>query len=543
VRGFEKPSYRTLGIVWITLLSLTISAYAWDAFSVDTTFGNGENYTDITGYHAGYEDYEPAMEQTLIDTIRDYREHKVKPSLMDRASGIWPSIEEQWQWNSTNYDLEFVNLSFTGQELTVEIYLSHPYQINVTVLDGNLSILNRTASYNDDLWVVSRNWDSPPKHLSIEVTRVLNVTEEGTVFPVDNTFGEGETVFFQYLNWTIRIDDLENGLTLIRGEFDEKPMVRMGLYYAYGILFTSLILCTGELLSLHMSDRPPRGKGIRRMIWRYKWHFLVFYLVYLLKNVSDVLNDPIRDWHGLDFTSAIHALEGNSVLHIQNFLLADGTTLIFASYYTMGFVFMNIYLLVYFMWKDDWEMNTRVQFNYLFIYMLAVPFYFFIPVFVTSVGVPGMRALLYDYDPMVHNWAFSVDVFDNCFPSLHVGVPTTAAVIVWLECKRRGQTVKEAGYVQPFFVVVASAAIYSVSVLYLGIHWVVDVPAGVMLGVGCGFLTHELGEPLSKRMRHLNRKVDQYVGERLTRKLVGYHEERDGEEVDGVTGDEEPPEH
>ncbi|WP_157196607.1 hypothetical protein [Methanococcoides burtonii] len=54
------------------------------------------------------------------------------------------------------------------------------------------------------------------------------------------------------------------------------------------------------------------------------------------------------------------------------------------------------------------------------IYLIALPFYIYLPVTVTGYTLPTVTPLLYNLSPIISQGVRIVDPFlDNCFPSLH----------------------------------------------------------------------------------------------------------------------------
>ena len=94
----------------------------------------------------------------------------------------------------------------------------------------------------------------------------------------------------------------------------------------------------------------------------------------------------------------------------------------------MNFHYLFIYLFliyittVYFAYVGERDMTDKVTLNYLLIYALAVPYYLFLNVEVTSSWIPGMKALLY-HDGWYTVFYATHDPLDNAVPSLHVAIP------------------------------------------------------------------------------------------------------------------------
>jgi len=109
---------------------------------------------------------------------------------------------------------------------------------------------------------------------------------------------------------------------------------------------------------------------------------------------------------------------------------------------------------------------------------------------VTSSWIPGMEALLY------HDGAYTVfyathDPLDNCVPSLHVAIPFGILMLNYLHVKESGSTMKEWRHYNYFLFVLINTILFIFSIMYLGIHWFIDIPLGLLIGgVGALFIHH-----------------------------------------------------
>jgi membrane-associated phospholipid phosphatase len=79
---------------------------------------------------------------------------------------------------------------------------------------------------------------------------------------------------------------------------------------------------------------------------------------------------------------------------------------------------------------------------------------------------------------------------DNCFPSFHTSLAVTVALFA-IRSGRRAFAV----------VMTAMAAAIIFSTVYLGVHWLTDVGAGIIVGVVAYVLGEWLGKRLHSRLR------------------------------------------
>ncbi len=134
--------------------------------------------------------------------------------------------------------------------------------------------------------------------------------------------------------------------------------------------------------------------------------------------------------------------------------------------------------------------NISLLIGYLMNYLLVLPFYIFFPVrechvFSTGGGEPFVRLRLDDLSPEIMTVLRPMSGIDNCFPSFH----TSLAVTVMLFALRSGHRAFGA-------VMTVMTVSVIVATMYLGVHWVTDVGAGIVVGV----LAYVLGECIGKRV-------------------------------------------
>ena len=238
--------------------------------------------------------------------------------------------------------------------------------------------------------------------------------------------------------------------------------------------------------------KPPYARisadGFIDMFRRYWAHMVVVFSVYLWKDLLDGLDRVLMANTQLDMTFLVYAIEGDTVLWIQEGFRSDLLDIIMTHFYVMGFMTATFASFVYPIYFDDRHMADRVSLSMFWVYILAIPFYLFLNVRVTGNYVPGMETIAYDLTPEIHNWFNRIDPFTNGMPSLHIGLPFA----IWLSMHRwdeDGRWARFRGFLVVFMLLT------SISIIYLGIHWVVDIIGGMAVAILAVNLTSKTHGP------------------------------------------------
>ena len=236
------------------------------------------------------------------------------------------------------------------------------------------------------------------------------------------------------------------------------------------------------ILSIAMMPlfKPPYAKlrleGFIDMFRRYWAHMIVVFSVYLWKDLLDGMDRVLMASTKLDMTPYVYAIEGDIVLWVQQELRNAALDQMLTHFYVMGFMTATFASFLYPIYFDDRHMADRVSLSMFWVYIISIPFFLFFNVGVTGDHIPSMQTIAYDLTPEIHNWFTRIDPFSNGMPSLHIGLPFA----IWLTMQRWDEDGRWVNY-RNFLIVFMLVTAFSI--IYLGIHWIVDIIGGMAVAI------------------------------------------------------------
>jgi hypothetical protein len=184
------------------------------------------------------------------------------------------------------------------------------------------------------------------------------------------------------------------------------------------------------------------------------------------------LIDPLTtDFVGYDFANNIKEIEGDFVYWFSQHLtpvLVYYFVIIYLGVYSFTLWFTPTYFLL----TNNKKAIKTLAYGLLLIYIIALPFYLFFPI--TNVYTfYKVGSALESVIPSVESFFYSTTTQNNCFPSLHTAMTILVAYSVSLTGNKKLMYFS-------YFTMVSVIT----SVIYLSIHWVLDVISGALLTIG-----------------------------------------------------------
>lgn len=228
----------------------------------------------------------------------------------------------------------------------------------------------------------------------------------------------------------------------------------------------------------------------------YSPYFFLAILVAILDRIEMTYGEPLASLFGWDYTSLIHSLEGDIVVEIQRWGNNVYLTYFLAFMYFVTFTFLLYFSLTFYAFSNEGEPTKKVALAYIVNYMIVLPFYLFFPVTETWRAYEFLPApqkiygLLFNFNADILSFVTTFSAINNCFPSMHTSLSFTVALIS-LHSKYKRYTL---------FCWIC-ATLIAFSTIYLGIHWVSDVVAGILLAVFVYILIKKIDYKISFPLR------------------------------------------
>jgi membrane-associated phospholipid phosphatase len=201
-----------------------------------------------------------------------------------------------------------------------------------------------------------------------------------------------------------------------------------------------------------------------------KYLFLIGIIVSFHLIEVNILDKIITDWIGIDFANNIQNIEGDFVYSFSN-LWNIFFVYFFVIIYILIYPFTLWFSLYYYILTNNKKSIVNFTYGSIIIYLTALPFYLLFPV--TNVyKFYNLDSTLNSVIPNIEHFFYFTTTQNNCLPSLHVAM---SILIAWSSL-----SIKNKFY---SYFLILSMILVIISVLYLTIHWFLDVLFGIIIAI------------------------------------------------------------
>ncbi|WP_049928582.1 phosphatase PAP2 family protein [Halopiger goleimassiliensis] len=252
------------------------------------------------------------------------------------------------------------------------------------------------------------------------------------------------------------------------------------------LLITSVAVCIGLVstcwICLERID-------IQRTVADFKAHFLdaapyvaAALLFFVAKRATHGYS--LRISHALDWdiTSEIFAVEGALVAAVQR-VVPEVTLEFFTVMYMFGFPYLLVTAPVLYFFVGARHSLKKLLVAYLLNYVVGSICYTLFIAYGPRIHLASVDGLMYDAYPQTQSLTAAVSSNTDVFPSLHTSLAVVVVLLAWQSRRHLPRWL-------PISAFVAVSVVFST--MYLGIHWAVDVVAGVVLAVWSVIVAHRL---------------------------------------------------
>ncbi len=203
----------------------------------------------------------------------------------------------------------------------------------------------------------------------------------------------------------------------------------------------------------------------------YKNYFIIILLIVSFHLIEvNLIDQIITDWVKIDFAYTIQNIEGNIVYNLS-FYWQPFLIYFFVIMYIIIYPFTLWFSTYYYILIRNKKALIFLTYGLLIIYIFAIPFYLFLPV--TNVyKFYNLDSTLNNVIPNIENFFYLTTTKNNCFPSLHVAMSILIA---------RASIISKNKMFS--YILIFSMCSVIVSVMYLTIHWLMDIIFGIIFAI------------------------------------------------------------
>lgn len=269
-------------------------------------------------------------------------------------------------------------------------------------------------------------------------------------------------------------------------------------------VYITVTICILLWLGLRRNPFSAAGAFVQEIFTsgKYLLHFVAMVTILMFNKLELWLEKGIKP--PADFTPSVYSLEGNFVYYVQHLFKNDVLTWLTTYFYVVIFPALMIVSIGVYTYQKNFKLYYAICYAIMFNYLAAIPFYLFFPVYEVWSVHPQVEFLMSRVFPTFETDYRPLSGLDNCFPSLHTAISVSVAVIAIRSNN---------AFWRRFSIFSASFIIFSI--FYLGVHWLSDACAGLVLGIASARLGLRLceGRTAPQSVFRLVRLKERNIGE------------------------------
>ncbi|MBS3789467.1 MAG: phosphatase PAP2 family protein [Candidatus Thermoplasmatota archaeon] len=211
-------------------------------------------------------------------------------------------------------------------------------------------------------------------------------------------------------------------------------------------------------------------RSLKDSLWDSRGALLIMIIVALALQVENLIQDLFEP--GFRVTGWVYNMEGVSHIvwlqeHLDYYLLIHASSI----FYVLGLSFFLSLIPVLFILRGESELLEEFSKALAVNYMFIIPAYLLIHLMVTS-SYKEVEPLLYQH-PQYYAIIRATNRQVNCMPSGHISIPFTISLFAMYSAKLKRLAV--------FGFIFTALTVFVI--IYLGVHWLIDIPAGIAVAV------------------------------------------------------------
>lgn len=245
------------------------------------------------------------------------------------------------------------------------------------------------------------------------------------------------------------------------------------------LLLTAVLLVIATAAIVGREGLQRARRDFRRRLRLTAPYLLALLVILGLNEVARTVGPEVSWAIGWNITGLIYAIEGRSIATIQS-IASPPLTAYFSFMYLYGYAFLIVFPFIAYFAAEDPRPLEETAVAYALNYAIGVAAYILFIAYGPRNFMPGVvESILYTTYPQAQLLTREMNVNTNVFPSLHSSLSVTVTLLAW----RTRDSYPRWAWIAPVF-----GASIVVGTMYLGVHWVTDVVAGVGLAVGSVYL-------------------------------------------------------